>query len=647
MSEARERARASGKAALGAISEDDNTPIVDLGQDLLNRGFAIIPLHGVTASGGCTCGNPNCTSVGKHPATLHGIKDATKTAEGYKALCKGRRNLNVGIVTSDDFFVTDIDGLVGEEALAKACPNLPKTLTCKTGRGRHLFFRRPKGVRIKSHPVLPKVDCKADGGCVVGAGSRHASGNLYSWVDPNAPIADAPEELLALVCDPPRDLSKKPTKAENTNRSFAPHRAPATAALMSSEGGRNQTIFDSACQLRREGRTEEEIFAILRLRAEPDFPEDEIRRTIKSAIKTVDKEIKTGASHAAIVVRGDAITPKAIDFLWDGFFAKGKVHVFAGVGGEGKSTAAFSFAATITTGGRWPDGRICKPGNVMIWSGEDQDDDTILPRFIGAGGDTKKVFIVKGVGAGEEERAFDPSIDLPTLRPLIEEHNIVFLIIDPLVSAIAGDSHKNAETRRGLQPLVDLGRDFGVCIFGISHFSKNTQGNRPLERITGSLAVGAACRVAFACARDAETGERIFCRVKSNIGPDGGGFRFSLEQVEIEGGISAQRVVWGSPIEGSATKILDEAETGKKPSAEDFLREALAGGAVSSADLQERAREVGIGWRSVETAKKRLGIVVRRSGYGKGGRWFWSMPEVADDFLTDEEKNEMRAWAAK
>ena len=44
------------------------------------RGYPILPLHSVTEAGGCTCGNSDCESVGKHPfAPLapHGLKDAT------------------------------------------------------------------------------------------------------------------------------------------------------------------------------------------------------------------------------------------------------------------------------------------------------------------------------------------------------------------------------------------------------------------------------------------------------------------------------------------------------------------------------------------------------------------------------------------
>jgi putative DNA primase/helicase len=62
----------------------------------------------------------------------------------------------------------------------------------------------------------------------------------------------------------------------------------------------------------------------------------------------------------------------------------------------------------------------------------------------------------------------------PLRRKLAEIGGVRLLIVDPVVSAIAGDSHKNAEVRRGLQPLVDLAGSMHCALLGITHFSKGT-----------------------------------------------------------------------------------------------------------------------------------------------------------------------------
>jgi len=52
-------------------------------------------------------------------------------------------------------------------------------------------------------------------------------------------------------------------------------------------------------------------------------------------------------------------------------------------------------------------------------------------------------------------------------------------------------------------------------------------------------------------------------RAKSNIGPDGGGFEYQLERVEVpgRGGLYATQVLWGSPVEGTARDLLAAVET--------------------------------------------------------------------------------------
>ena len=37
----------------------------------------VVPLHGKKKDGGCTCGDPDCRQLGRHPRTKHGVEDAT------------------------------------------------------------------------------------------------------------------------------------------------------------------------------------------------------------------------------------------------------------------------------------------------------------------------------------------------------------------------------------------------------------------------------------------------------------------------------------------------------------------------------------------------------------------------------------------
>ena len=60
-----------------------------------------------------------------------------------------------------------------------------------------------------------------------------------------------------------------------------------------------------------------------------------------------------------------------VGWLWEGWLARGKVHLLAGSPGTGKTTIAVSFCAAITAGGRWPDGTDVEIGRLpdLVWGG--------------------------------------------------------------------------------------------------------------------------------------------------------------------------------------------------------------------------------------------------------------------------------------
>jgi putative DNA primase/helicase len=374
--------------------------------------------------------------------------------------------------------------------------------------------------------------------------------------------------------------------------------------------------------------------------------------------------IISGAYFEAMTTCAADIVPEPISWLWDGWLAAGKLHILAGAPGTGKTTLSLSLAATLTTAGRWPDGTPCpQPGNVLIWSGEDDPADTLVPRLDASGADLRRVHFLTGTRdtATGEILSFDPSRDIPAIEALAKRiGGVSMLIIDPIVSATGGaDSHKNAEVRRALQPVVDIGRLLGCCIIGISHFSKGTQGRDPTERVTGSLAFGALARVVLAAAKLSEDdgGGRLLCRTKSNIGADHGGVKYDLLEKETSGGIFASYAAWGECVEGAARELLAQADTqaddesqSERKDAKRFLRDLLADGAVSAKQVSADCDGAGHAKRTIERAAKDLGIVREKSGM-KGG-WVWRLPpegcqlppEECEECHTKECGNLRESW---
>ncbi len=328
------------------------------------------------------------------------------------------------------------------------------------------------------------------------------------------------------------------------------------------------------------------------------------------------------------------ITPEPIHWLWNGWLAKGKLHIFAGAAGTGKTTIAIALAATITIGGKFPNGSKCPVGSVLIWSGEDSPADTLVPRLMAAGADLSKVHFVSDTTANYEVRAFDPATDMQSLMiKAATIPDLALLIIDPIVNAVAGDSHKNGEVRRALQPVVDFGEKLNCAVLGITHFSKGGQGKDPLERVTGSLAFGALARIVLATAKiiEGDTTRRIVCRAKSNIGIDDGGYEYDLQQKEVKAGIFSSYALWGDAIEGSARELLaepDNREMGENGNsalddAKDFLRELLADGELAQKQIEADAKGASHSWRTVQRAKKELNI--RSSKSKLDNRWYWRL----------------------
>jgi len=350
------------------------------------------------------------------------------------------------------------------------------------------------------------------------------------------------------------------------------------------------------------------------------------------------------SKNRVVLTCGADLTPEPVQWLWQNWLALGKFHLLAGAPGQGKTTIAMGLAATVTIGGRWPDASRCAADNVLIWSGEDDYTDTLLPRLIAAGADRSRVYFVDGTRVGSAVRPFDPSTDTRTLQEAIQQIGSVRLIvIDPVSTAVAGDSHKNTEVRRGLQPLVDLATSINAALLGITHLSKGGQGSDPAQRVIGSVAFTAVARVVLVAARvksDDGTDKRILARSKSNIGPDNGGFEYHLAQVEALPGIDASRVEWGQAVQGSARELLtDPAEQDDGTDHADavgLLKAELTADCWTAANLASQSlKDAGFTKRQIWTICKNLNVIRKKGGMGDG--WYWRLPGGSNMALPGED----------
>ncbi|WP_225206050.1 phage/plasmid primase, P4 family [Novosphingobium huizhouense] len=146
---------------------------------------------------------------------------------------------NVGIITGapSNAFVLDLDG-PDAERFARSQGWLTETLTVRTARGLHFYYRMPDSPVRNRTGLASHVDIRGDGGYAIGAGSIHPDGQAYEIVV-DADIAAAPEALLAALRPQPRNDSLPASAPGNACQEFAEIVEQMRAAP---DGTRNDTL---------------------------------------------------------------------------------------------------------------------------------------------------------------------------------------------------------------------------------------------------------------------------------------------------------------------------------------------------------------------------------------------------------------------
>jgi putative DNA primase/helicase len=346
-----------------------------------------------------------------------------------------------------------------------------------------------------------------------------------------------------------------------------------------------------------------------------------------------------------VVRRADEIIARPIEWLWPGRIARGKLTLFGGDPGLGKSQVLLFIAATLSNRGLWPCGEGRAPlGHVIVLSAEDGEDDTIKPRLMAAGADCSKVHIVSAVREGVDRKMFSLQRDLDLLEALISTLNgpVESVIIDPITAYLGPvDSHKMAEMRAVLGPIAELAARLNVAFIGNTHLNKSTEQGNALYRFIGSIATVAAARAAFAVVEDRDDPtRRLLVHAKNNLAAAPAGLAFRLEQHVVADGIVTSAVAWESDhVDHTADSALNfpaERAPTAKDDAIDFLQNILAAGPLAVSEVEREARDYGLlgekaqisQCKPLRMARKALGIEPKKSGMRDG--WMWSLPKSSD-----------------
>jgi hypothetical protein len=330
--------------------------------------------------------------------------------------------------------------------------------------------------------------------------------------------------------------------------------------------------------------------------------------------------------------RLDTVLRQSVGWFWPARIPLGKITLFFGDPGIGKSFVTLYLAAQASTGGRWPDGTGNAPrGTTIILNCEDANDDTNCPRLDAMGADTSKIISLDSIRtpgtAGKViERPFALA-DVNHLADLIRKNpDTNLVIIDPVSGFLNGaDGHKNSDIRGLLAPLAKLAEEFHVAVVLVNHMNKSG-GKRAMYRAMDSLAFIAAARAAWVFLEDPEqpdSGRVLFLPAKSNLAKPKGGLAYTItesgavrwETVRIDR--KADDVLADAAGEGAVGRPANE-----RAAAERWLAAYLADGEEHpAADVQKDATAAGFNQKTTYRASVKLGIVKQRSQFG--GKMIW------------------------
>jgi len=339
---------------------------------------------------------------------------------------------------------------------------------------------------------------------------------------------------------------------------------------------------------------------------------------------------------------------RPINWLWLERIARGKLCLIVGNPGVGKSQLTARITATITTGTKFPDESSCTKGKVIFVSAEDDAADTIVPRLVAAGADLEQVHIINHVLQTDESTNKELTFSLATHLPQLEEliiklTNVAAIIIDPITAYLGQtDTNNNSDVRLILSPLAKIAEKYNLAIICISHNNKNAS-QQAIHRAIGSIGFIAACRSAYVVVKDNDDdNKRLFLPLKNNNSDDKTGLAFHIESAVIKGNIETSRVVWLNELilktadEIMSTSSIDHEDKSALEEAEEFLHVLLDSSALPSTEIHQLAKVEAISKSTLRRAKKKMGIIVHREGFGKGSKSMWNLPNTSKTFIDSQ-----------
>lgn len=315
------------------------------------------------------------------------------------------------------------------------------------------------------------------------------------------------------------------------------------------------------------------------------------------------------------MIRMSEIEAQEIKWLWYPFIPYGKLTIVQGDPGDGKTTMILNLVAQLSKGECFEDGReIDAPMKVIYQTAEDGLADTVKPRLEKAGADCEQILVID-----ESDKSLS-MID-ERIEEALKTSGAKMLILDPIQAYLGGgmDMNRANEAREMTKKLGMLADKYGCAIILIGHMNK-AAGNKAAYRGMGSIDFFAVARSVLLVGRVVgEPDIRAVVQIKNNLAEFGHPKAFRLSDDGFD---------WIGDYEITVDEVLGgiAPKANKLEQAKRLLMElAETNNMMLSGEILELATDEDISKRTMETAKKELGIKAKKIN----NAWYW----VLDDLI--------------
>lgn len=314
------------------------------------------------------------------------------------------------------------------------------------------------------------------------------------------------------------------------------------------------------------------------------------------------------------MIRMSEVQSQEIEWLWYPFIPYGKLTIIQGDPGDGKTTMVLNLAAKLSKGEALDENmKVTEPVNVIYQTAEDGLADTVKPRLELAGADCERIIVID-----ESDKSL--SMVDERLEQAIVRTGARLLILDPIQAYLGGgmDMNRANEARDMTKKLGALAEKTKCAIILIGHMNK-ASGNKAAYRGMGSIDFFAVARSVLLVGRvEGESNTRAVVKIKNNLAAFGHPKAFALSEDGFK---------WLGDYEITVDEVLGgiTPKANKMEQAKQMLRElAETQSAVLSNEIFDRANELGISKRTLENAKKELGVQTRKIN----NAWYWELDKV-------------------